>query len=1041
MAKYFEDIAKRFGLIGPLVQQTFKSGAARNEAKRVEGLLQERLQAPKPTPQAGFFADIAEKYRLNVPLPKKVENKVPGLQEFATGFRGFSLKLPEVTDKTLNLPGDVVQEQIEQRAPKDSLLGRAAPAIGLGINVLTPGPGEWFREGKLTEKAFEKIAAETSPEEIRKVLKAGKVPDEVVPVLSEKLVEVGDPKQARSIIDDTLSRYEKGLDGPDPLEIERQFRPRPGAVQRAADELEEESARRLARRNPEIEREMNESLDALLADVEKAEERMRALNATPRTPARTFGQSIRDSLEPIRATDDETQGIFRRWVRENVLAKEKANAELGKIGVRNKEGIDIITRYERGSGTAYTGKIRQLFDDLYEEAKKRGVDLGYRPNYLPHLYKESPEEIRAVVSKYMLRKGVPKEIVDEYLKGSGVLPNDVARRLKLNASFTKERIFPTYQDAIDAGLSPRFTNPDQLLAYYRHELEKSVANRKFIEDLVAKAKLATADEAPEGWVPVNLNFAPKGYYASPALAKTLNGLFPDEGNLSFGARLLKGAGWASRRAQEVVLSAGAPKTDINFFAIGQLIKEIVSGNLKSIPAFVRANSSARTIRYFQDNALVLRKMANQGIDLGARTGEYSTLYKSLVDQRPAAKRIAEALGRGWDQAFNKATFSSFMPQLQVDAFKAALTKGIRKGMTPEEAEKFAGDVVKNAFGLLENVGRGVGTEDALSAIFFAPKFREGIIRTLANTGRSVTTQAFNPAFYRNRRLFTGLVLTYGIYNVANKKLTGHYMWENPPGNEFDLMIPMENGDNVFIGYMPSFFAFARNMASGVIATVRGDFGTATQKFGSVFSIPIKITSEVLSNRDYFGREIYKDTDSGTDKLKKIAEYVGLQVNHPYIRSLYRQREKVFGLENSDPRPIYQSVSEALELPLKFKSDDQITRNQFYAAMDKQEQLRADARKRLQPIYDKVQALKKAGNAADAQEIVDGLSPEDYETYKNIRAADKRRQTMRGEADMFDTVMLVRDLKAQGKNAEAQAIVDAMSEEEYRLYSLAKKKLP
>lgn len=1038
MANFFQDIAQKYKLTGELVKQTLKTAAARNQERQVASQLAKKTATPtQPVSTGNFFSDVAKTFNIAKPAID-VKQQNPGFKrqapQITEGIVKTMTSAPEVVNTLLNAPGDFAEATIKDKAKPGSNLFKAAPLIGLGVNVLTPGPGEFSKMKKLTEgELVSKIASETSPEQIRRYLLQLKVPTNRIKVLAEKLVEETDDNTVRSIIEETLSKpkpnYPKPV-LPAPEEDEK-------AVQWLSDAVNKKAPSTKSRAGIPAAAEKGTQNAAIAVEREQAA--IRKANAgldvvLPPVQKKGLFTTLKGTLNPLSAVDDETKGIFKNYANKQILAKVKANEDFGLIGVGKNEGLDIIHRYERGTPTPYTEKIRTLFDNLYDEAKSRGIDLGYwaKTGYLPHVYKDTPEEMRKILAKFMEKNGVAKAEIEGYLNGTQTLSEPVANRLKLNPSFTKERTFPTYQDAIEAGLSPRFTNPDQLLAYYRHELEKTIANKELIDRLLAAGKVVPSEWAPTGYEPISLAFSQKGLAAEPRIARMINGIWRNEDNLGFFEQAPKALHWLSGKTQEISLSAGAPRTNLNFFSTGQLLVRLAAGEVKAIPAYIRANLTGQSIRFFEENAPVIRKMAEQGIDLGTRVGDYRQVYDSLVDQRGTWKKIGDRLGIEWNKAFNQKTFASFMPQLQIETFKNALQRGIAKGMTAPEAARFAADVTQNFYGLLGNVGRAKGTEDWLGAFFFAPKFREGILRTLVNTGRSVTTEIRNPAYYMNRRLFAGLVLIYGAYNLANKQLSGHYMWENPAGKEFELMIPMKNGDNVFISYMPSFFAFARNMGSGAIALGKGDFNTAGQKFGSVFSMPVKITSEVLSNRDYFGRQIYADTDAGTTKLKKIAEYVGLQVNHPYIREIYRQL--------TGQKPLYQSVSEALELPLKFQSNDQIDRNQFYEAMDRQTQVRADAKKRVQPAYDRVQALVKAGNREEAESIVNGLSDEDYEVYKDIKAADKRRATTRGEAEMFDTVLQVRDLVNQGKKEEAQAIVDSLSDEEYRLYKLAKKKL-
>jgi len=78
----------------------------------------------------------------------------------------------------------------------------------------------------------------------------------------------------------------------------------------------------------------------------------------------------------------------------------------------------------------------------------------------------------------------------------------------------------------------------------------------------------------------------------------LNGLFRDENTLTFGQELLKTGATVSKKMQEIALSAGVPKTNINFFTIGQGSRKLTSGNVKAISALVRSNFNSASIRFF-----------------------------------------------------------------------------------------------------------------------------------------------------------------------------------------------------------------------------------------------------------------------------------------------------------------------------------------------------------------------------------------------------------------------------------------------------------
>lgn len=749
---------------------------------------------------------------------------------------------------------------------------------------------------------------------------------------------------------------------------------------------------------------------------------------TKKTVLKEFGEQIlkkadtglAKTLFPLKSQPGDVQVAFKQWLSRKLVGREMANEAVSILPSAGKHDWQAILDYQAGKPNQ---AIADAFDDIFDEATDRGLKLPYRTNYLPQIYKNEPAEIDKAVAAYMRDQGVADDTVKQFLDGKDI-PEDLARRLKLNASFTNKRVFPDYATALKYGLKPRYTNAGQLLAHYRQEMENTLANRDFLDSLVTNGRLVPAEAAGRDFKPITLAFSSKGYYAEPGLARMLNGLFRDEGNLSFGERLIQLAGEASKKAQEITLSGGIPKTSFNFFSLGQAIKEITSGNFKAIPAFLRSQSNSRSLQYFIDNQDTLQRMARQGVDLGDRLGSFESTYKNLV----ANRSLKELAGDGFNKLFNEKTFASFIPQMQLQTFKDAMARGMAKGMTEDVAEDFAAQVTRNAFGLMEATARGKGTEDAISAVFFAPKFREGIINTFINAAKSVTTEVRNPAFYRNRRLVAGMAVTYAAYNALNKHLNGTYMWENEPGHESELKITLDNGDVVYVPFMPSFLAFARNMLSGTIAVGQGDFDTAGQKFGSLFSMPVKLASELLSNKDYFGRKIYDNNDPTDEKLQKSGEHIFLSVNHPFVREWIKGKQS--------ERPLYQTLSMMMELPVKYSSLDKVSQNEFYESMRELDELKAKRKKAFQPMFDKIMAASDE----EAQALLDRLSEEDYTLFKSMQRAEKTKNTQDGIKDLIPVVQAVRALEDQGRIDEAQAIVDALSEEDYRLYKLAKQKV-
>jgi hypothetical protein len=91
------------------------------------------------------------------------------------------------------------------------------------------------------------------------------------------------------------------------------------------------------------------------------------------------------------------------------------------------------------------------------------------------------------------------------------------------------------------------------------------------------------------------------------------------------------------------------------------------------------------------------------------------------------------------------------------------------------------------------------------------------------------------------------------------------------------------------------------------------------------------------------------------------------------------------------------------------------------------------------VYDEVQLLMKEGKTQEAQNKVNALSENDYALYKKLKAKDtaiKNDETIMRIIPVYNEV---KKLNAQGKTAEAQKIVNEMTDEEYKAYQSIKAK--
>lgn len=100
-----------------------------------------------------------------------------------------------------------------------------------------------------------------------------------------------------------------------------------------------------------------------------------------------------------------------------------------------------------------------------------------------------------------------------------------------------------------------------------------------------------------------------------------------------------------------------------------------------------------------------------------------------------------------------------------------------------------------------------------------------------------------------------------------------------------------------------------------------------------------------------------------------------------------------------------------------------------------------AKTQMESTYDEVQQLVAEDREDEARAIVDAMTDAEYEEYKKVKASAKRADTLQKKEAMLETVKEVRKLQKKGKETEAHAIVDALSEADYKIYQSASKMIP
>lgn len=572
--------------------------------------------------------------------------------------------------------------------------------------------------------------------------------------------------------------------------------------------------------------------------------------------------------------------------------------------------IDVIKFIENPENAPkklepYIKEVRQVYDQLYNLAKKEGIDMKYVKNYLTHIWDRPQDEVAQLYKQY-----------------------------KTKFKFSNERTLPTYEEGIKMGLKPKYSNPAQIIADYTSRLKQTIEKVNLLRDL-EKEGFLVAKRMP-GFEPVTVSgIEPKAkiigenkiregvYYAPPEVAAVLRRAFGEQGSRPFSLLAKIMSLW-----QDIKLAGGIPGTPLNAWTFGQVIKEITAGRpIHALKAVVNSMTQEGANKFFQEHIDDILAMEKRGIGVST-----SLNLENLTGVKNIGEIFKEkGLGGVWHAVVNDPTFKRFSPMLQIDFFSRMRKELINKGYDKELAADIAAKATKNFYGIIdfgEMALRDKNIEDLITTVFFAPKYRESVLNFLLNNIKALKNP-LSPENIYNTRYIIGTVLTYLAYDKLNRMFNGRGLAENPPGTEDKLLIPVSKitgneNDKTVIGVPigPSVLTLPRAGARAVLRVAKGDIkGAIGDVVSTASSIGLKTIGDIAMNSDYFGKPIYDEGDDLPTATKKIAQYFFTQTQHPYIAEIFDPRNQ--------KDPAYQRLARAMELPLRFYTEKSLNAKYFF----------------------------------------------------------------------------------------------------------------
>lgn len=183
-------------------------------------------------------------------------------------------------------------------------------------------------------------------------------------------------------------------------------------------------------------------------------------------------------------------------------------------------------------------------------------------------------------------------------------------------------------------------------------------------------------------------------------------------------------------------------------------------------------------------------------------------------------------------------------------------------------------------------------------------------------------------------------------------------------------------------------------------------------------------------------DVQRQVDSKGDFVDKQVQL--LMMNIPGLSDNVPARKDSDGAEVLQDRPVLNSFS---PVQTKRQHPDDAVRFEGLLQLNKKKAtdtaLKSEAKDKVRPVYDEVQALVAASKTDEAKQRVEALSDEEYELYKDIRTTVRTKNTTavrtKLAVDPTDAVEYLRSLPPD----EQTRIIDLLTDEEYALYEQGK----
>jgi hypothetical protein len=457
------------------------------------------------------------------------------------------------------------------------------------------------------------------------------------------------------------------------------------------------------------------------------------------------------------------------------LVGKRIRDEFKHLKEFSKSPEDVVDFQER-VGNGEFPEVRQFFDDQHDLLTEAGVMLDKKENYLPQLWDNSPEEVRAAYGD---------------------------KQLNSTASFQNQSIFKDYAEGIEAKLTPKMS-PIEMVEWYARRANNLLADRQALSAL-RKGGYIFKNRAPKG-VPLeyldrNLG-AFKDMRANPSVKKVIENYLQGAENSD---GLLQHIGKGVGKAANLTLSSGLiPNMPITTFHGASMGAPLVSRSF--LEGGIKRNAKAMYYGVLPSKAA--KRLTRDAAKMEAASREFGVKFN--VEDNPgtqgshffeepdkgniASRAVKKTTNAGvWlqNKLFEDALFNKMLPALKWDAWDANFKKLQKKGHSRAEAGKAATDIADTFYsGKNLDLMYNNKTYNQLTRIAaLAPDWLRSTVSMGIKVPKSLIPGLKNfksPESKAYRRAAARVMAIYSAASLYQKATTGKHLYENPAADQFNV---------------------------------------------------------------------------------------------------------------------------------------------------------------------------------------------------------------------------------------------------------------